>query len=136
MMRDRRRYPRIPSKNAAVLTVHAGPGPEDLVGRVLGCTTEDISLGGVRLQVSEKIEPGSLLELRVAAVSPPGVFLLKGRAAWTHESGSPGSWFLGIDAALSEEKNLVAWRAFVQTQLPPSGTQANRSMMRDTGVMW
>jgi hypothetical protein len=136
-MRDRRRHVRAADRNAAVLTILSEGFEQGLVGKVVGCTTEEVSEGGVRIRVSERIEPGTRLELRVATTQPPAAFLLKGRLVWTREGVPPGTWIAGVDITDTDEKTLGTWRQCARSKLPVQYmARPGRDMARDTGVMW
>lgn len=136
-MRDRRRHVRAADRNAAVLTILSEAFEAGLVGKVIGCTTEEVSEGGVRIRVSERIEPGTRLQLRIATTNPPASFLLTGRLVWTRESVPPGTWVAGVDVGSTDEKYLDTWRQFARSRLPVQYmARPGRDMARDTGVMW
>ena len=59
-IRERRRHVRTPSDQPASITV-VRPSPKPMSGRVL-----DVSEGGLKLIVSEPLEPGTLIQVRLA----------------------------------------------------------------------
>ena len=117
-MRERRKHRRVSDKNIVLVTLLTAPGQRELEGRTFTCTTADISVGGIRLISSMKIPVGTVIELRVAAVSPPAAFKFVGRVSWQLEVLSPPAFFVGIEFTSSEPGTNVAWHKFVEHKIP------------------
>ncbi len=117
-MRERRRAPRVADKNIVLLTLVTVPGQRELEGRTFTCTSADISVGGVRLFSSMKIPVGTILELRVAAVSPPAAFKFVGRVSWQLEVLAPPAFFIGVEFTGGDAHAQGAWEKFVREKTP------------------
>ena len=116
--RERRKHRRVLDKNIVLVTLLNVPGQKDLEGRTFTCTTADISTGGVRLITSTKIPVGTVLDLRVAAVTPPAAFKHVGRVSWQLEVLAPPAFFVGIEFTTSDPSILGSWTRFVLNKLP------------------
>jgi hypothetical protein len=116
--RERRKHKRVIDKNIVLVTLLTVPGQRDLEGRTFTCTTADISIGGVRLISSMKIPLGTVMELRVAAVSPPAAFKFVGRVSWQLEVLAPPAFFIGIEFTSSDPQTAPAWAKFVEQKIP------------------
>lgn len=117
-LRERRKHRRVSDKNIVLVTLLTAPGQRELEGRTFTCTTADISVGGIRLISSMKIPVGTVLELRVAAVSPPAAFKFVGRVSWQLEVLSPPAFFVGVEFTSSDPATGAAWLKFVEQKIP------------------
>lgn len=116
--RERRKHRRVFDKNIVLVTLLTSPGQRDLEGRTFTCTTADISTGGVRLISSMKIPVGTVMELRVAAVSLPAAFKFVGRVSWQLEVLSPPAFFVGIEFTSGDPATSAGWLKFVKQKIP------------------
>ena len=116
--RERRKYRRLIDKNIVLVTLLSVPDHKEMEGRTFTCTTADISAGGVRLMTSTKIPVGTVMELRVAAVSPPAAFRHVGRVSWVLDVLSPPASFVGIEFTTQDLKTNQAWQTFVDKKTP------------------
>jgi hypothetical protein len=116
--REKRKHPRVLDKNIVLVTLLTVPGQRDLEGRSFTCTTADLSVGGVRLISSMKIPVGTILELRVAAVSPPSAYKFVGRVSWQLEVLSPPAFFVGIEFTSADPATTASWFKFLEKKLP------------------
>jgi hypothetical protein len=112
-VRERRKHRRVLDKNIVLVTLLTAPGQRELEGRTFTCTTADVSTGGVRLISSMKIPVGTVMELRVAAVSPPAAFKFVGRVGWQLEVLTPPAFFVGIEFTSSDPATSANWNKFV-----------------------
>ena len=117
--RNRRKYRRTLDKNIVLVSLMEVPGMKELDGHTLTCTTADISVGGIRMISGIKIPVGTIMDLRVAAVSPPTAFKMIGRVSWQLEVLSPHAFFIGVEFITPDESTKMAWYKFVESKLPP-----------------
>ena len=101
-----------------MVTLVGVPGRKDLEGRTFTCTSADVSVGGVRLVSNVHIPIGTIMELRLASVSPPAAFRHIGRVNWQLEVLSPPAHFVGIEFTGTDESTRIAWYKFVEQKLP------------------
>lgn len=87
---DQRRAPRIPRVES--IRVHLNPSflDMDLIDKTLNATSVDVSRGGLKIKVDQKVEQGSAVEVWITIADKPGDFLLRGQANWVRADDAGG----------------------------------------------
>lgn len=89
-----------------VLDCETNPEVKDAT---ISCATMDISASGMRLNLSQDIPQGALLELWVEVKGCPGKFLLTGIVRWSHANGE--DYICGVELVESGEvSDLGDWQ--------------------------
>jgi len=90
-----------------VLSCEGAPDLEDMT---LSCATADVSAGGLRLNLSQSLPAGALVELWVEVKGIPGKFLLTGLVRWC--APEHGEFVAGIELVEREGiSDLADWQA-------------------------
>ncbi len=117
---ERRRQPRLELDDALFVQVGSANGEVVQEGQTVRCSTENVSLDGLRIRLPEAVAEGTLLELWIRVADRPGTFLLEGMTKWAMAQ-EDGSALVGIQLADEPAEDIEAWRAMVAEKLGPSG---------------
>lgn len=77
---ERRKFPRLPLNVSVEYTILAHKEAENILTR-----SKNISAGGIRIILLEKVEPGTLLELKISFPESKDPIVSTGRVAWIDE---------------------------------------------------
>lgn len=129
-MDERRKHPRITDRNSVAVTVLDAPATPELKGSTFFCLTENISAGGIMLNVGTCVPTESMLELRVAFAHPIRSFDLTGRVVWVEDPDEGANYPIGIEFTGARAGDLDAWRQIVtqkvsvrQAEGPPESSR-------------
>ncbi|HBA84423.1 MAG TPA: hypothetical protein DCZ95_10050 [Verrucomicrobia bacterium] len=114
---ERRIHPRIYENNSVAVTIVSAPEAPSLVKKVFFCTTQDLSAGGMRFNVSADVPVGTRLEMRVAVKSPSGAFKHVGRVVWVKEASGIQPYSVGVEFTDTPATTLAAWKDLVAMKL-------------------
>ncbi len=117
---ERRRQPRLKREDALFVRVDSADGEVVHEGQTVRCSTENVSLDGLRIRLPEVVPEGTLVELWIRVTDRPGTFLLKGTTRWA-AAQEDGSALVGIQLAEEQADDIGAWRATVAKMLGPAG---------------
>ncbi len=115
--RERRAHPRISEKNSVAVKVLSCPDDPSLVKKVFFCATEDLSVGGVKLQLSKEVPVGTRLELRVAVSRPYVSFRHVGRVVWVKKQDMELPYATGIQFSSPPGDGRTVWKQFIADKL-------------------
>ncbi len=113
---DRRNHPRLDGDEALFVRVSSAGGETIDEGHTVRCSSENLSLDGLCLRLSEPIPEGTLLELWIRVKDHAGTFLLTGMTKWVKIRESGGA-LVGIQLVEDSAGDLGAWRAMVVRKL-------------------
>ena len=122
-MRERRVHPRLEEENSVAVKVLGSPEAKSLEGKTFFCTSEDISVGGLRFPAPEAVPVDGRLELRVAFVDPPDAFLHIGRVAWVQSDHQDFPFVLGVEFVDTPGERLEEWKRVVDVKLKDKGPE-------------
>ena len=115
---DRRTHDRLREENRVSVTVLSAEEAPELEGKTFFCSTEDVSIGGLRLCIHVPAPIDSVLKLLVAFISPLRSFTHIGLVTWIKKTGGKYPYATGIqftDSATREDAD--AWRGAIETKL-------------------
>lgn len=81
--KDRRLFQRIENTVSVKYKTRKG-GPKDV------SLVKDISAGGIRLSLSEELEPGTVVDLEITIPNDPNPFRAVGEVVWTQDISISG----------------------------------------------
>lgn len=79
--KDRRQYPRFAESLQVDYSVATKAALKKLTGR-----TMDVSAGGIKMLLDEKLSPGSFLDLRILLPNPGHTVEMVGEVVWTEDA--------------------------------------------------
>lgn len=88
-----------------ILAIDEASPPDSLT---VACTTVDVSVGGLRLRLNERIETGSRVDLSVQAARLQGKLLVSGEVRWSVQDGK--NHLIGIQLQERRGFDLSEWR--------------------------
>jgi len=112
---DRRASERVRDRNTVAVTIISAPEAPHLVNRTYFCTTDDISLCGIRLTSKQPMPGGANLVVRVAFHDPLCSFQHTGKIVWCVPNEK--HHLTGIELHRFEGADIVEWSAILQKKL-------------------
>lgn len=110
-MTEHRRHPRLFEKVETRVRIQSAPGLPDLEGREFDCSSGDISLGGVRLNLEHPVPAWSLVELEIALSDPPAKYRFTGTTVWMEQPKTGGkACQIGIKLKISDNPMTESWK--------------------------
>ncbi len=117
---ERRRWPRVTSRNRVCVTVMASPDVPQLEGHCYYCWTQDVSVGGLKFEVHSHVPLGAILKLDIQLEGPKvdkAAFQHMGRVAWEQEFEDGGliTRWLGVEITetLGASERFHQWQRLV-----------------------
>ena len=93
----------------------AGPsGKRRFNGRVYSCSSEDVSVGGVKFSSRAEIPVNTEFELRIELPGLNKSFIHSGTVAWSRKDDTKAVYHVGVFFTDSDPRTLTAWRKLVQ----------------------
>ncbi|MGC1952487.1 MAG: PilZ domain-containing protein [Gammaproteobacteria bacterium] len=83
-----------------------------LEGKTIHCSTQDLSEGGLRLSLEERVPVGSTLQLWIKVADYPGTFLVNGIIRWVREQ-SPNVFLSGVELRDDPRDEIRGWERMV-----------------------
>jgi len=114
---NRRTDPRILEANSVAVTILESPGAPQLENETLFCSTEDVSVGGVKLRSRVSPPIDSRLKLLVALGTPLCSFTHAGRVAWLGKRDENGRVEMGVEFTDTPDDVLAQWREVIEHRL-------------------
>ncbi len=108
---ERRKEPRLQRKEKLFAKILSSPTHPSLKSNVQACFTDDVSRGGLKIQLDQAVPIGCLLDLWVSMSSRPGTFLLTGEVKWLKQEGDEGAFCAGIAIQERPGDDFSAWAA-------------------------
>jgi len=117
-MENRRIYQRLNEQNSVAVRVLTAPEAATLEGKTYFCTTEDLSAGGLRFNVSAPVPVGTVLELRVAFSQPISAYRHIGKVVWLKETPDQSSpYSVGVEFTDTAPNDVAAWEKLVDQKI-------------------
>jgi len=109
---ERRKYFRLRDGVTVALTTDNEFGEErsDLGWRASFCSTRDLSLGGLQIDLHDSLPRGSRVKLDIALADPDQIFARTGKVAWVRNVDKGFSYRTGIAFADAIGGRTDAWR--------------------------
>ncbi len=111
MPEERRTAPRLLRDEKVTVKILAAPTLPELVGKVVECSTVDVSATGLRILLETSVATGSRLGLEVAVPEGDERYLLGGEVMWSRETEAAGTYLIGVHLAGEEPRHLEQWRS-------------------------
>lgn len=111
---ERRAHPRRRAKEQVTVEVLASDEVPDLVNREIVCSTQDLSVGGLRFRSDTPIPVGALIKLGIETRQPKRRFEMQGRVVWMVLDGDDGQHAVGVHFSDVGRQNLNAWRHMLE----------------------
>jgi len=113
---NRRAHPRYRRKQKVKLKVlAAGPtGKRRFTGRVFYCSSEDVSVGGIKFTSRSEIPVNTAFELSIEFPVLNKSFVHSGTVAWSRKDDTKAVHHVGVFFADRDPRTLNAWRKFVR----------------------
>ena len=127
--RERRIHPRIRDNGSVVVTILSAPEAPSLVKKVFFCTTEDLSLSGMRFHAPADVPVNTRLEMRVAVKNPTGAYKHVGRVVWVKVLEGAQPYAVGVQFTDSTATTLSAWKDLVTMKLVQAAQSKNRNLV-------
>jgi hypothetical protein len=94
---ERRVDARIRAEERVFAEITACEARPELIGRTFSCSTQNVSVRGIRLNLAVEVPLGAGLQLSVGLGGKSTMLDLEGRVAWVTESDPAGFFMLGIE---------------------------------------
>jgi Tfp pilus assembly protein PilZ len=114
-MKERRAHPRLKAENKLMVTAQPPEGSGEAEYAFL-CSTENISVGGLRFITKTPPAVGTRLNLKIFTEKQNQSFNLKGRVAWTAANGA-NKTAVGVQFSDSPIDELTAWRQMIEQKM-------------------
>ncbi len=112
---DRRKHERVEIVRAIFIEVVNKGGRSEADNPIIRCETVDVSVGGLKIFVTEEIVKGSRLNLAVPLDDWKENLELVGEAMWIKPAeGKPGYW-VGLELKDSSREDMEKWFKVVHT---------------------
>ena len=109
---ERRQTARQPHEEPLLVQITAIDETSPPEGLTTTCRTVNVSAGGLRLRLNERIESGSQIDLWVEVTGRPGKLLLSGEVRWSVQDGK--SYLVGVQLHDRAGFDLLAWKALLK----------------------
>ena len=114
---NRRTHSRLMEADNVAVTVLESPAAPQLVNETFFSSTEDLSIGGIKLRSRVAPPLDSRLKLLVALGLPLRSFTHVGRVAWVGECDEQGRIEMGVEFTETPNAVLAQWRAVIEHKL-------------------
>jgi c-di-GMP-binding flagellar brake protein YcgR len=114
--RERRAHPRLDAKEQVTIKVLEADGAAALVGREMTCSTQDLSVGGLRFRSETPIPVGGLLKLAIEAHQPKCRFEMQGRVVWMVPDAEKDRHAMGVHFTDVGRHALNDWRHMLENR--------------------
>ena len=131
-MENRRIHERLHEQNSVAVRVLTAPDETSLEGKTYFCTTEDLSTGGVRFNVSVPVPVGTVLELRVAFSQPISAYRHIGKVVWVKEAPNQvPPYSVGVEFTDTAPNDVAVWEKLVDQKITMKERQAVKDVPED-----
>ncbi len=113
---ERRRNPRLPRHERLFIEIISSTQDPSLTGQTIKCSTDDLSVSGLRIRLDHAVPAGCLLDLWVKVGAHPGTFLFTGEVKWSQEEGE-GTFLIGVELRDRPRDDNKAWREMISKEL-------------------
>ena len=112
--RERRSHPRRRAEERVRVTVLSAEKAPHLERRRFTCSTQDLSVGGLRFRSQRLIPLGALITLHIAAPHPLREFDMKARVVWLIEGRQGERHAVGARFTDVPKSRFNAWRRMLE----------------------
>ena len=116
-MDNRRRHPRTPSHDTALLTVGRGNRSHSNSGAHF-CSISDLSLGGLRVDLETKLQTGTGVAILVVFSAPEERLTRLGKVAWVCEADADHPYDTGLAFSDAGAAQSHVWRDAMIRRFP------------------
>ncbi|MFT5473179.1 MAG: hypothetical protein ACI856_001506 [Kiritimatiellia bacterium] len=120
-MENKRQFQRLNEENRVAVTVVSAQNAPEIENQTYFCPTEDLSMGGLKLNVPVQIPSGSRIELRVAIMKPLRSFMHTGEVRWSKQIDGRFPYAIGIKFMKLEGSNRALWQDAITRKIAISG---------------
>jgi hypothetical protein len=119
---DRRKHQRIEVVKAIFIEVVSRKSRSESNNTIIRCETVDVSVGGLRIYVTQLIAQGSLLNIAVPMDGWKENLELVGEAAWVRPVETGEGFWVGLELRDSNREKMEKWFKVVHTlsSTPPA----------------
>jgi hypothetical protein len=110
---ERRVEPRLDRTEILFARIVSCPEGPDPIGKTIKCTTVDMSISGLKLQMEEAVAQGSQVELWVKLGGHDAKLLLAGEVKWCMEKAK--SHLAGIKLGVGITDDLGLWKELLSS---------------------
>lgn len=116
MVREHRRFFRLPVEARVFIEIES-PAPGSLgPGRVSRCETLEVSRGGLRARTSEAVSVGAILQIGVELPAKDEPFYLVGQVRWRmKDEVAEGAWLIGFEILNALGSDVDQWEATLES---------------------
>lgn len=121
-MVERRANTRLKEEDRVAVTILRAADIPEIEGATFFCSTEDISVNGLRLSMHRRLPVGAELRLLVAFSEPLQAFTHVGKVLWVQASDGNPTFAVGVRLWAKDELQFENWRDMVTdklSSLPP-----------------
>jgi hypothetical protein len=118
---ERRKHPRLKSDETVTVRVLDTDGVSGPVGNEMVCSTEDLSVGGLRFRAERPLPVGGLIKLAIVLRQPRRRFDMQGRIVWMVPSADGGMHAVGVHFTDVGRQTLNAWRHALEERTQDHG---------------
>ncbi|PLW67298.1 PilZ domain-containing protein [Pseudohalioglobus lutimaris] len=115
---DRRQYERIEVVQAIFIEVVGRGSRKESDNPILRCETVDISVGGLKVFVPEKIAAGSQLNLAVPMDDWKENLELRGEAKWSRPADGRAGYWVGLELMDASREDMERWCRIAHSLAP------------------
>ena len=111
MPEERRNASRLLRDEKVIVKILDAPARPELIGKVVECSTVDVSATGLRILLETSVATGSRLGLEVTVLESDERYILGGEVMWSRETEAAGIYLIGVHLAGEEPRQLEQWRS-------------------------
>ncbi len=112
---DRRKYQRIEVVKAIFIEVVSKRSRSESENTIIRCETVDVSVGGLRIYVTQPIAQGSQLNIAVPMDDWKENLELAGKAVWVKPVDTGKGFWVGLELRDTNRENMDKWFKVVHT---------------------
>jgi hypothetical protein len=114
MAEDKRRHLRLPMQSRVFVELVAPDIGEDDSGQVVLARTLDVSRGGMRVSLEQKLAPDAIHQIAIELAKPAQTLYLAGEVRWCLARRAPQSgWTAGFALLNASGSDLASWTALL-----------------------
>jgi len=107
---EKRRHLRLPLESAVFIELLSPLAGNAQSGRVVRCRTLDVSRGGLRVNLSQPLTAGAILQIGIDMPGSDETLYLAGEVRWrTPDPQRPGTWMAGFALLDAEGSDIDGW---------------------------
>jgi Tfp pilus assembly protein PilZ len=107
---DRRQHSRQSRDERVVVQIVSSTRDTLPPGTVVRCSTKDVSVSGLRIQLDQPVPEGFLLELWIEVSNHPTKFYLAGEVKWCQELDEGKRYLVGVELKEADTDDFKQWQ--------------------------